>query len=347
MPGSRPLPMNCPICAEESVTVLHRFSAKQAAEHFVPIRRDKQRHLWLVGNIEKLWHGSECRVVQCNDCKFCFPVPYVAGDAEFYEIAYGVPSYPLHRWEYDRALEFLKSLDASHPVRILELGAGVGEFTKRILRIPGVSPGQVVATDYSPHSIDALRALGVDARRLGVADLASSPGDSKSFDVILAFQSIEHMSDIAEVISGLKQLLKPKGVIILSVPQGPAIEFNERYLKCFDMPPNHVGRWYRESFEALSTRTGIEVVAHEIEPMRLIPILSEVMVLRIRGVAAASPTSLAGRAQAIENRRLRRLLSAALGSVMLLPLLPSLRRLKSGYAQLAVLRISGASHLPS
>jgi hypothetical protein len=41
----------------------------------------------------------------------------LAGDTEFYELAYGAPSYPRHRWEYDRAIEFPASLG---------MGAGVG-----------------------------------------------------------------------------------------------------------------------------------------------------------------------------------------------------------------------------
>jgi SAM-dependent methyltransferase len=133
--------------------------------------------------------------------------------------------------------------------------------------------------------------------------MAACPGNRASVDVVCAFQSIEHMADVTEVVLALKTMLKPSGLVILSVPHGPAIEFNERHLSSFDMPPNHVGRWYRETFAALCARTGLELVAHEIEPRRRWQLLREVMELYIHGLSASKPRSLAGRAQAIQNRR--------------------------------------------
>jgi hypothetical protein len=158
-------PTTCPICLRDSLKTLHCFTAKQAAEAFLPIQRDERRHRELVGNIEGIWKGSMCEVVACDACRFTFPIPHVAGDKEFYELAYGVPSYPHHRWEYDRAVEFMRFLRTSNSLRILELGAGVGQFIKTLLRIP---PDRIVATDYSSHSVKELRKLGVDAQLTSV-----------------------------------------------------------------------------------------------------------------------------------------------------------------------------------
>jgi 2-polyprenyl-3-methyl-5-hydroxy-6-metoxy-1,4-benzoquinol methylase len=277
-------------------------------------------------------------VVECHACRFTFPIPYVAGDKEFYELAYGVPSYPRHRWESDRAVKFIRVLPSSSP-RILELGAGVGQFIRMLARVPGFRPDRMVATDYSSHSVKELHKLGVDAQPASVFELAAFPGNRASFDAVCAFQSIEHMADVTQVVLALKTMVKPCGLVILSVPHGPAIEFNERRLSCFDMPPNHVGRWYRETFAALCARTGLELIAHEIEPGRRWQLLREVMGLYVHGVGASKPRSLVGRVQAIQSRVVRRVLSAAVGSVAMIPLLPELLGLNSGFSQLAVLRI--------
>jgi 2-polyprenyl-3-methyl-5-hydroxy-6-metoxy-1,4-benzoquinol methylase len=331
-------PTACPICSDDLLEKIHRFTAKQAAEAFLPLHRDERRHRDLVHNIEYLWRGPICEVVQCGACRFTFPIPYVAGDQEFYELAYGLPSYPGHRWEYDRAVKFVEGLPLSDSRRILELGAGVGQFIKTVLRIPGFSPDRIVATDYISHSVNELRKLGVDAQLASVFELAAGPGNRTSFDAVCAFQSIEHMANVTELVVAVKGMLKPGGLAILSVPHGPSVEFNERYLNCFDWPPNHVGRWYRESFVALAASAHLELLAHEIEPRCPSQLLREAMVFYIHGVAASKPRSLAGRAQAIRNRAVRRILSAAVGSVVLLPLLPAIFRLDSGYSQLAVLR---------
>jgi 2-polyprenyl-3-methyl-5-hydroxy-6-metoxy-1,4-benzoquinol methylase len=339
MPNSDALrPTMCPICSGDSLKRVHRFTAKQAAEAFLPLHRDERRHAELVLNIEGLWKGPTCDVVQCGACRFTFPIPYVAGDQEFYELAYGTPSYPHHRWEYERAARLIEGLPRSDSLKVLELGAGVGHFVKALLRIPGLRPNQIVATDYSPYSVKELRKLGVVAHRASVFELAASAGTRGCFDVMCAFQSMEHMANVTDVVVAVRGMLKPGGIAILSVPYGPAIEFNERYLSCFDLPPNHVGRWYRETFTALAAKAGVELVAHEIEPGHMSQLLRDAMVFYIHGVGASKPRSIAGRTQAIRNRAVRRVLSAAVGSLALLPLLPAIFKLDSGYSQLAVLR---------
>jgi SAM-dependent methyltransferase len=329
---------SCPICTAQQLQPLHAFNSEQAAEAFVPLRRDPGRHEALRKNIEGLWNGSTCQIAQCSECQFVFPVPYVSGTPEFYDLAYGTPSYPENRWEYDRAITLSSRVGAADSRRVLELGAGTGHFVKRLLheaRIPAV---QIVATDYTSHSVAALQSFGIDARAASVLELQDIPQNANSFDVIFAFQSLEHMSNVIEVICGLKRMLKPGGVAIVSVPNGKAIEFNERYVGCLDLPPNHVGRWYKESFEALANRTGLELVAHEVEPVHYLQLFKDVMISRIHGAGTSNPRSLAGRVQAVQNRPLRRVLSAIVGTFELLPLLPKVFKLDSGYAQLAVLR---------
>jgi len=106
-------PTHCPICSGDSLKKVHCFTAKQTAEAFFPLHRDERRHNDLVRNIEGLWRGPTCEVVECGACRFTFPIPYVAGNQEFYELAYGLPSYPGNRWEYGRAIKFLEGLHIS------------------------------------------------------------------------------------------------------------------------------------------------------------------------------------------------------------------------------------------
>ena len=330
----------CPICSGMVLKTLRCFTAEQAAEHFFPRGRDEERHRQLKENIELLWQQPTCQVMQCERCLFTFPLPYVGGEQEFYELAYGVPSYPHHRWEYDRAIEFLKTLDQFDTPRLLELGAGSGNFIKHLLQGDrSLEPSRIVATDYSSHSVSELRKLGVDARPDSVFELADCTGNTKSFAAVCAFQSIEHMANVTEVISALQRMVRPGGLIILSVPNGTAIDFNEQHLCCFDMPPNHVGRWYRKTFEALADKAGLQLVAHEIEPKRMPQLLRDAVQLHVHGVGMAKPHSFASRVRALKSAGVRRALLAATGAALLLPRLPSLWRLESGNAQLAVLRV--------
>lgn len=332
-------PSVCPICSGGSLAKLHCFTSEETAEGFFPASRHQARHLALRRNLEKLWRGSSCDVVQCASCKFVFPIPYVAGDQEFYELAYGVPAYPGHRWEYDRALEFFRTQsDQSGSPRVLELGAGCGNFAKLLLRVTGMRADQFVATDYLSHSIEELRRLGVNAKMASVSDIAADPANCESFDAIFAFQSIEHMANITDVFGLLRGLLKPGGLALLSVPNGPSIEFFEQRLRYYDWPPNHVGRWYRDTFAAIAAKTGFALLAHEVEPPRHWLLVRDAMIARVHAVSAASPGSLAARAQSLESRVARRIFSLLVGTLLLIPFFPDILRTKFGSAQVAVLR---------
>ena len=328
-------PSVCPVCSSDSLVKVHQFTAKQVAEAFFPAIRNEARHTSLHRNLERLWGGSTCDVVQCASCRFAFPIPYVAGDRDFYELAYGFPAYPTHRWEYDRALAFLLAKPRTSP-RLLELGAGFGNFIKPLLKVPGVGADRIVATDYLPHSIDALRRLGVDARRASVFDIAADPANRGSFDAIFAFQSVEHMANVSEVFGVFRSLLKPGGFVALSVPNGPSVEFFEQRLRYYDWPPNHVGRYYRETFVALAPKVGFELIAHEIEPPRRWRLVHDAMVARVHAVTAMNPQGLTARAQSFENRTLRRIFSLMIGTLLLAPFFPEILRTKYGSAQLAV-----------
>jgi SAM-dependent methyltransferase len=329
----------CPICSNGSLAKIHHFTAAETAEGFFPVTRNEARHAALRRNLETLWGASTCEVVQCASCRFVFPIPYVAGDQEFYELAYGVPAYPGHRWEYDRALDFLRAQPSTAaPLRLLELGAGFGNFIKPLLKIPGVRPDRIVATDYLSHSVDALRRLGVEARMASVFDIATNPSDRGSFDAIFAFQSIEHMANITEVFDTLRSLLKPGGFAALSVPNGPSVEFFEQRLQHYDWPPNHVGRWYLDTFKAIASKAGFELVAHDVEPPRKWLLVRDAMIARVHAKSSANPQGIVARAQSFENRTARRIFSLFVGTLLLVPFFPEILRTKFGSAQIAILR---------
>ncbi len=89
--------------------------------------------------------------------------------------------------------------------------------------------GEWVAVDYSPRSIDAARTileneLATPLRErvsLVTADARSLPFEAESFDVVLAFSTIEHIpggADREKVLREVKRVLRPGGHFIITVP---------------------------------------------------------------------------------------------------------------------------------
>jgi len=119
--------VNCPVCAKPcSDPPMYRYTASEAAAHFCPVTRDRDRFLRLQHSIDSLWQGNECRIYRCRDCGFGFGFPFVGGDEEFYGVLHEQKDYPAWRWDYDVAItEAVKKFDGG---RILDVGAGVGMF---------------------------------------------------------------------------------------------------------------------------------------------------------------------------------------------------------------------------
>jgi len=122
----------CPVCCSERTQTRFTLSAQEAAQHFVLNEANPKRNRELSSHISNLWGGRDCSIRQCEDCGFGFAVPYVAGDATFYNLAYERSSYPSEKWEYDRTIKELSSINfrAEH---ILEVGAGFGFFLDKIV----------------------------------------------------------------------------------------------------------------------------------------------------------------------------------------------------------------------
>ena len=100
--------------------------------------------------------------------------------------------------------------------RILDLGCGPGNMLDYL-----ASNGDVFGSDFSA---DALRfCLGRGYRRLFRADFHSLPLISTAFDLITCIDVIEHLQDDRKAIRELHRVLRPSGLLVVSVPAFQAL----------------------------------------------------------------------------------------------------------------------------
>jgi hypothetical protein len=69
-------------------------TADQASRNFVNPRQYPVRFRKLKLHLSQLWGRDSCDIRKCADCGFGFADPFVAGGAEFYNLAAPHPSYP-------------------------------------------------------------------------------------------------------------------------------------------------------------------------------------------------------------------------------------------------------------
>lgn len=300
----------CPVCNHATCTLKERISSEEASRHFVAPTADKIRQLQLKSHIEKLWGSCECGILKCPCCGFEFSDPYVAGDAQFYEMAYQRTHYPRQKFEFVETVSALSQISGNHAgSRLIELGAGDGAFLSLIAdRL--ISKSGILATEYSDYGRSAIQGLGIETAPLDVKALAEQRPDlHHSFDYACLFQVLEHLDCLDGFMHALGCLLKDSAHIFLSVPNPEEAQFfcNVGALKY--MPPNHIGLWSESAFQYFGRRHGWKIQSYKLEPShmpRLYFKTAKYCYLR----STQNPGLFSGPVVSIKNRKLRLIFEA-------------------------------------
>ena len=194
----------CPLCAQDHCHRLYSVTAEKAAQHYVLREVFPERHARLVRYISRLWDHDDCSLVRCSNCQFVFAFPFRSGGAEFYSLAYtyGAEKYPREKWEYDETIRHLEHRRGRQN-RYLEIGAGSGAFVRKV--IPDfVEPASATCIEYSQNGLEALLAMGIQCLNQDVRSATELNGSQ--FDVICLFQVLEHMDDLDQLFTRLRQI---------------------------------------------------------------------------------------------------------------------------------------------
>jgi SAM-dependent methyltransferase len=116
------------------------------------------------------------------------------------------------------------SLDASK--QVVEMASNDGYFLKhfvaRGIPVLGVEPAANVAKVANDLGIPTLPAFFNQATAKALRD------QGKSADLLLAYNCVDHVPDVNDVIAGMKLLLKPGGIIQIELPYlGALVEHSE------------------------------------------------------------------------------------------------------------------------
>ena len=155
-----------------------------------------------------------------------------------------------HPWWQARAaltLSLLARLGIRRPARILDAGCGWG-ITLDALEQRGY---QAIGLDISRRALEQLDRPG---RLLIEADLARPFGRQPlACDAVLALDVIEHLDDDRAAIQQLGSLVRPGGVLIVSVPALPEL-FTE-----FDAIQGHRRRYLPETLRGAFAGSGLQL----------------------------------------------------------------------------------------
>lgn len=131
--------------------------------------------------------------------------------------------------------------------RILELGAGTGHNLAMLSRF-----GTVEASELDPIARElASERLGRPVVEAALPDLSMFP--EASYDLIALLDVLEHVPDDKGSLEAIRQLLKPGGALLVTVPINPWM------WTAHDVAHHHHRRYRKREFRALAERAGYQI----------------------------------------------------------------------------------------
>ena len=147
-------------------------------------------------------------------------------------------------------------LGLAKDARLLDVGCGAGEF---LALAAGAGYSRCSGIDFSPAQVRLARENS-GLEDISVASLEEFlPGRDGSFDLVSAFEVLEHQPAPADFVKRLKGLLAPGGLLMLSVPNAARpLLFGGR--EAWDYPPHHLTRWDAGRLDRFLAGLGLEKV---------------------------------------------------------------------------------------
>jgi 2-polyprenyl-3-methyl-5-hydroxy-6-metoxy-1,4-benzoquinol methylase len=227
----------CPVTGEPAVALVQT------------VRCEFLARLWEIEfkvNVRPSFAGASHLSLWRSPTGLLFFSPARAGDAEFYKTFYKTLGPKLFPREDRPRAEFLVAAQyIATEARVLDVGCGFGGFR------PSVRHAHYFGID--PHFADG----AVDwARSESLAEhLISNAG---AYDVVCAFQVIEHVEKPAALFAEMATAAKPGGRVIVGVPHVPsAMTRIPNFL--LNAPPHHLTWWSEQALRALAHRQGLIV----------------------------------------------------------------------------------------
>jgi len=244
--------MISPVTLKPNAEPIGEFSSKKIIDLY---------RLNLKLDVSRFFDGvDKVLLCRCQDTLYRFYYPSIPGDESFYSDLQKTGSYYRDwNWENIIAAGYLSTGHA-----LLEVGCGTGSFLERVKS----KCASVSAIEFNPGLIELVKKKGIPICNQSIQEHAKS--HEGQYDVICAFQVLEHVPEVNSFIKGTLSCLKEGGNLIFSVPNSNPYLFRHDKYHVLNLPPHHVGLWDKTALANLANVFEMNVEAVRVEPLHAI-----------------------------------------------------------------------------
>lgn len=182
---------------------------------------------------------------ECDNTGYRFFFPFkTSGDASFYEalqMSFEIKGQEYYRKNcYDHEFTITKLGKAQ---RLLEIGCGKGHFLQRI-KEKGI---ETFGLELNDNAVKYCKLNGLNVTNDSIEDFSNF--QKENFDIVCAFQVLEHVFYVGEFIRQMVTCLKVGGRLFISVPNNEPYFANFNLYETLNLPPHHCGLWNIQSLE--------------------------------------------------------------------------------------------------
>jgi SAM-dependent methyltransferase len=211
---------------------------------------------------------GEFSVFRCGTCGLAFTEPRLSGEelGRYYPTDY-VPHQPLPRprtlrerlgarldaARFSTGVRFgaFRTLAKAPPGRLLDVGCGRGDLGKWFMdkgwEVAGIEP-----------AADAAEQAAECGLQIHVGTLDDAPWPHGTFDAVVFNHALEHVPDPVETLRQSASLLRPGGLVAISVPHFGAWQRRLFGSAWFPLDlPRHLQHFDRVSLTTMATRAGL------------------------------------------------------------------------------------------
>jgi SAM-dependent methyltransferase len=155
-----------------------------------------------------------------------------------------------HWWYRERrriiARELARLRRLGPPGRAIEIGAAGGGNSLVLVE----HGWDTLATEFNPAGVEIARERGLEAIQADARDL---PVPDAAFDLLVAFDVLEHIEEDDRVTAEMHRVLRPGGTALIAVPCDMAL------WSAHDVATGHVRRYTRETLTAAVRGAGLVI----------------------------------------------------------------------------------------